>query len=330
MRPGPRGPTRRSLLAGSTLALLARPAAAMAPEAATMLVSGPEEAAVARWAQRVGATLVRHLPHAAALRVQVIGAGDGLVAANRFATTSAPDGRLLLALSPSAALARAVGDTRARFDPSGWLPVCGAAVPAVLAGRMPLPRPGMTFRLGLSGPDAPETAALLVLETLGIPAAPVFGVTAAMAESALAARAVDAAFLLGPGLAEKLATIGAEPWFSAEPATGGREPTLAEVPTLAEMLRDHAGILPACRIGFTALRTRGLVVLPALTPAAVLGGWRQAGERWAEEEARESADLAAPLAAVAAANLLAALCPGAEAMRIYREWLGRRLNWRAV
>jgi len=332
MRNGSLGPSRRLLLAAAAAASLPRaPAGATPPEAATLLVPGPDDGPLALWAQRIGAALGRHLPHAAALRVQVLGAADGLVAANRFATSAAPDGRSLLAAAPVALHARMLGDNRVRFDPSGWLPVCGAAMPVLLAGRTRPPRPGVALRLGLAGPDAPEAAALMALDGLGFSVTPVFGITAALAEAALAQGAVDAAVLAGPGLGARLAAIGAQPWLLAEPVPGLRDGMPAEVPMLAEALGpERAAITGACRPGFAVVGTRALVVLPPLTPADILAGWRQAGQRWSEEEARIPGDAARPLDAMDGAALLAALCPRPEAARLYREWLARRLSWRAA
>lgn len=328
---GPAWPTRRSLLALGAGGTFAGAAEAAPPDSATLLAAGPEDGPVAQWAARLGIWLGRLLPQAAVIRVQFVGAGDGVAAANRFATAAAPDGRMLLALSATAVQSRAAGDSRARFDPSVWLPLCGAAMPAVLAGRGPLPRRGTTLRLGLWGPDAPDAAALLALDAAGVSAAPVFGVPPGAAEAALAQGAVDAALLAGPRLVERMAVLGVQPWLAAEAAAGGRELSLPDVPSLSEHPGlDRPALLAACRLGFAAFRTRGLAVLPALTSAGVLAGWRAAAQRWVEEEAREPTDMARPLDAAEAAALLAALCPSAEALRAYRDWLGRRLNWRAV
>jgi len=330
MTQGLAGPTRRALLAlGAGSAASLRPAAAAPPESASLVVAGPEDAPAAQWAARVGAGLGRLLPQAAVLRLQVVGGGDGIAAANRFATAAAPDGRTLLALSGTAAQARAAGDSRVRFDPGIWLPLCGAAQAAVLAGRGPLPQRGTTFRIALSNPDSSDAAALLALDALGVAAAPVFGIPPAAAEAALAQGAADAALLLGPGLPDRLVGLGVQPWIAAEPIGGGREPTLPDVPTLGEVI-GAAPVLGACQLGFAAFRMRGLVVLPALTTGDALAGWRSAGRHWFEEEIREPAVADRPLDTMQTGALLATLCPPPAAVQAYRDWLARRLNWRAV
>lgn len=324
---------RRSLFALGAGASWAshRPARADAPESATLLVAGPETGASAQWAASVGAQLGRFLPQASAIRPQTVGGADGIAAANRFATAAAPDGNTLLAFSAAAAQARAAGDSRARFDPLAWAPVCGASLSVLLAGRGPLPRRGTTLRLGLSNPDSAEGAALMALDAMGVAAAPVFGIAPAMAEAALAQGAVDAALLSGPNLPARAAALGVMPWIAAELPGGARDPAMAEVLTLSDALGAAPGaVLAACRIGFAGFGTRGVVVLPALTPAAILVPWRQAGLRWTEAQDRDAGDGIRALGLAPCRALMAALCPAAEAIGTYREWLARRLNWRAA
>ena len=326
-------PRRRSLLAlgAGGLGAFLRPARAEAPESATLLVAGPEEGLSAQWAAGVGAQLVRFLPQASSIRVQSVGGADGIAASNRFTTAAAPDGNTLLAFPASAAQARAAGDSRTRFEPNTWLPVCGATIPVLLAGRGALPRRGSTLRLGLSNPDSAEAAALMARDGLGVTAAPVFGIAPAMAEAALGQGAVDAAMLSGPDLPARAAALGLTPWIAAELPGGARDPAMAEVLTLSESLGTAGGaLLAACRIGFAGFGTKGVVVLPALTPANVLAPWRSAGMRWAEEEDRDTSDGIRPLNTTQCRALIAALCPAADAIRTYRDWLARRLNWRAA
>ena len=107
----------------------------MLPAVATLLVPGPEDGGFARFAGRLAASLGRGATTAIILRSTVLGGPDGVTAANRFATEGAPDGRTLLVLPGLAALARMIGDPRARFDAAGWLPVCAAQGSAVVVGR---------------------------------------------------------------------------------------------------------------------------------------------------------------------------------------------------
>lgn len=325
-------PTRRAALGLGLIALsLPRTARTQSPDAATLFVAGPQDAQAAGWADRIGAALARGLTQATTLRVQAVGAADGIAAANRFATASAPDGRSLLAFTPSAAMARAQGDSRARFDPALWIALCATAVPAALVGRGPPPARAARLRLALSAPNAAEATTLFALDALGIGATPVLGITQERAEAALAQGVIDAALLSGPALAERAHAVGARLWLGADAFAGGRDPDLSEVPAFGEMFGAAQDVSrETLRLGMAAFRLRGLVVLPALMPGEILGAWRQAAHRWAEDRAREPEDGALPLATRDLPTALAALGPNPQTSRAYRDWLAHRLDWRAA
>lgn len=312
---------------GGTLG--AGPARAMLPAAATLLVPGPEDGPFARFAGRLGASLARGATTAIALHSTILGGPDGVTAANRFATASAPDGRTLLVYPGLAALARMVGDPRARFEAAGWLPVCAAQGSAVVVGREAMPAVGSAPRFGLAAPDMPAAAALLGCDLLGLAASPVLGLGASRAEAALAQGVVEAVLLTGTDVAARLAAIGARPWFTLEPA-GGRDPLLPEVPSLFELPLGGASELRAAATAAAACaRLQAALVLPALTPANLVAAWRSAAQRWLDEEARQGwAPGLRPLPGAEAAPVLAALSPAPAAALAYREWLLRRLNWR--
>lgn len=317
--------SRRAILAGVIPLAAARAGAAWAsnPEAASLLVPGPEASAHFRWLQRLGAGLGRALPQATALRVLALGGPDGVTAANRFATVAIPDGQHLLALAGGAAQARLLGDSRARYDPSPWLAVCAAVQPAALVVRAGLPG-GAPVRLAISGPEAPAAAALLALDLIGIAAVPV---VAAVPETAYRDGAADAFFANGPGLAALAHGLGATLAFAAEAPEGGRDPGLPETPTAFDLKPEIAPLARgALRAGLAACRLRALVVLPGLTPADTLAAFRAAAGRIVDEAGEEQPR---PLPAAAAVQLQAQLFPAPEAAAHYRDWLFRRLGWRA-
>jgi hypothetical protein len=330
-RPGPtrRGWLRVGIGAAAGLAL-GGPARGMLPTAAMLLVPGPENGPFARLAARLAASLTRGATTAIRLGHTALGGPDGVTAANRFVTEGAPDGRTLLLLPGPAPLARMVGDPRARFDATGWLPVCAVQATAMVVGREAMPASGGTPRFGLGGPDMPGAVGLLGLDLLGVAASPVLGLPPPRAEAALAQGVVEAALLHGADIPARLAAIGARPWFTLEPA-GMRDPALPEVPTLLDL---PLGGSPELRAGFAAaaacVRLQAALVLPALTPADVVASWRGAAQRWLEEEARQGWPPGVrALPAAEAAPLVAALAPPPAAALAYREWLLRRLNWRA-
>lgn len=327
--------TRRWLIGGAcAAATMVRigpaGAAAPVPEAATLLAPGPEEGPAAGFAARAARGLARGLVQAAALRVTVLGGPDGITAANRFAASNAPDGRLLLMLAGPAAQCLLVGDSRARFEPRHWPAVAGSLLPALVAGRGPLAE-ARPVRLGIPGPGAAEAAALLALDLLGRSTVPVFLANGMSPEAAVMAGAADAAVMVGRALPARVAALGLTPWFSFDDAGGARDPALLEMPTLGDLLSDppRPELVAAARAGGMALRARGLLMLPALTSSDAVALWRGAARRWTEEEPEAVEPGTRRIGPEEAAAALATLCPGPEASLTYREWLLRRLSWQA-
>ncbi|MGX9966879.1 hypothetical protein ACVFYP_26385 [Roseomonas sp. F4] len=312
------------------------PVAVPVPEAATLLAAGPEDGLGARLAARAASTLARGLVQATALRVSVLGGPDGITAANRFASSSAGDGPMLLLLPGLAVQAQLVGDTRARFEPRHWPAICGNERPSLLAIRPGLRR-GATLRLALSGPASPEAGALLALDLLGRPAAPVFGLpidpgpNAGLTDSAIREGAADAMVLCGTGAVARAAALGLVPLFAFDAPGHARDAAMPDVPALGEVLADptRPDLLEAVRATGAALRSQALLVLPALTSANIVAMWRGAAQSWAEEAPDVPEAGSRRLGPGAATLLLGTLCPGPEAALSYRLWLQSRLNYRA-
>ncbi len=312
------------------LAALSRPlsAATPVPEAAILLAPGPEDGAEARIADRAAAALARGLVQAAAVRVSVLGGPDGITAANRFASSTAPDGRVLLLLPGLAAQAQLVGDSRARYEPRQWPALCASLQAAIVAGRG-APADGSPLRIALPSPGAPETAALLALDLMGRRATPVFGLSGAAAEAAVRQGQADALVLCGPTPGARATALGLSCWFAFDAAGGAREALAPEIPSLGDLLPDphRPDLLDAARAAGAALRTRALVVLPPLTSADVVALWRGAAQRWAEEAPDDGSRR---VGAAEATALSSTLCAPPDIALLYREWLLRRLNWRAT
>ncbi|MGG5812010.1 hypothetical protein [Falsiroseomonas sp. CW058] len=330
-------PTRRGVIgavlgAAASARMRAAGASTSAPEAATLLAPGPEDGAAAAFARRAAGGLARGLVQAAALRVSAVGGSDGITAANRFATISpAAEGRVLLLLPGAAAQAQLVGDSRARYEPRHWPAVCGSLMPAVLAGRMPA-SPAAPIRVAIPGLGAAEAAGLLALDLLGRRTAPVVIPAGQAPDAAIAQGQADAVLLCGAEILPRAARMGVQPWFSFDSPGLAREAALPDLPTLGDLLPDPAQpvLMEAVRAAAGALRTRGLLVLPALTSADTVALWRGAARRWAEEERDGVEPGTRRVADGEAASMLATLCPAPEVALAYREWLLRRFNWRAA
>ncbi|MGG5817554.1 hypothetical protein [Falsiroseomonas sp. HW251] len=322
--------TRRCLL-GAALAVpgLAARAQTAVPEAAELMAPGPDEGLAAGFAARAARGLARGLVQASALRVHVLGGPDGVTAANRFAASTAPDGRLLLVLPGAACQARMIGDSRARFDPGPWPAVTGSAAPAIVAGRAG-PRGAPALRVALPGPASPEAAALLALEMQGRATTPVFLSGGVAPEAAVLAGAADAVVLTGRAVLVRAEALGLTPWFSLDGRDGTRDPAAPAVPGFGETVGPaRPALVAAVRAAGAALRARGVLVLPALTSSDQVALWRAAARRWGAEEAEAPETGARRLAPEEAAELLATLCPAPEAMLAYRQWLRQRLGYQA-
>ena len=326
--------TRRAMI-GAALAAAALPgrplhAATGVPEAATLLVPGPEGGPAAEFGAQAAQGLARGLVQAAALRVSLLGGPDGITAANRFAASSAPDGRMLLVLTGPAAQALLVGDSRARYEPRHWPAIAGSLVPVLVAGRGPV-NGAQPLRLGLPGPGAADAGALLALDLIGRGATPVFLPAGLGPDAAIGAGVADAVVLSGRDAIARAVALGLEPWFSFDGERPGRDSALAEVASLGELLGDRPQreLVAASRAAGAALRVRGLLVLPALTSADSVALWRGAARNWVEEVREPEETTTRPVGGEEAADLLATLCPPAEISTAYRDWLRRRLNWQA-
>lgn len=326
-------------------ALLALAAAFAAPAARAegvlagepvLLVAGPAEGRLAQWGHRLALALAPGLPSGTKLRPTHVGGEDGVTGANQFATRVAPDGNTLLLAPGEAVLAALAGDPRARFDAAKWLGVMAGIAPCVVCGRPDAGTGGARIRVGMAGPLSPDLAALMGLELAGLPVAPVFGVLDhGSAAQALVSRAVDAVLLRGAGVAANLgalAQVGATALFTLGAQAGeGRDALLPDVPNLAEYAAARgtvpsASLMAAWRGVAAAAQTEYALVLPQLTPAALVALWRQAGT-----QALAAADLQDPQGrtrgAIDPQALAQALAPDAAALAALRAWLAARLNW---
>jgi len=349
---------RRPLLGGlaTAAALLGlgrrRPRAAEAVSAgafgrgATLLVAGPDGGRLDHLSAVIAPALHRSLPPGTAIRRTAAGAADGVTGANQFAARAAPDGVSVLMVPGTAALDWLAGDARAHFDAASWVPVMAGVWPGVVAGRLSadaLGR-GAKVRVAAGAPVGPDLPALLAIELLGARAEPVFGFQDADAvREAWRRGTVDLVFLHGSRVAQELAEVtalGAEPLFCLgvpQPSGAfGRDPLLPKIPALPELYAQLNGAPPAgllfsawCALAAAAQLDFALV-LPQLTPAALVALWRRAGAETADAldvRATAAAEGFRPLAGPAANASTAAVAADAEALLELRQWLASRFDW---
>jgi hypothetical protein len=313
------------------------------PDAVKLLVAGPEGGRLDRWSASLSPLLARHLPPGTTISTEAGGGADGVTAANRFEVRVPPDGATALVLPGEAALAWLAGDPRARFDAAHWVPVLAGISSAVLVSRVPpeaLPR-GARLHIAASAPSGPEMSALLAADLLGLDPVPVTRIGSNEA-TALRSGAVDAVLLRGPSAATQaiaMHAVGARPLFAlGVPDASGevaRDPFFPDLPTLPEYVARwrgmvlHGPLFEGWRAAAMAAQLDFGLVLPQLTPAAMVALWRLAGAQIAEapELIVALGDGVRPLATPAATDRMAAMAADADALRELRRWLLTRFNW---
>jgi hypothetical protein len=346
---------RRSLLAMLTTlpattwagGLLAAPSPAtlVTPftESPKLLVAGPTDGALNRWADALLPALEQSLPPETSIRRVEIGSADGVTGANQFEARSVPDGLTVLLTPGRAALAWMVGDPRAQFDVGHWVPVMAGICAGVLVGRPGVLTPHGRARVAAASPGSVDLAALLGVQLLGAPMEPVLGlIEPGAAQRAFSQGAVDALLLRGHRVPEQvaaLAAMGAQPLFTLGTVDDGgravRDPAFPDVPHFAELLMARGGkpdgaLFAAWRATAAAAQLEFGLVLPQLTPAAMVALWRRAG---ADAVAALGVQAAAatvnvrPLSGPAATASTAAVAADAPILLKLRRWLAGRLNW---
>jgi hypothetical protein len=334
-----------AMRAGAVRAAAPLPVAAPIAETPRLLVAGPADGALNRWADALLPALEQSLPPDTAIRRVEIGSADGVTGANQFEARGAPDGQTVLLVPGQAALAWMVGDPRAQFDVGHWVPVMAGASPGIVVGRSTVLAPNGRARVAAASPGSFDLAALLGIHLLGARMEPVFGlVDPGAAQSAFAQGAVDAMLLRGRGVTEQftaLAAAGAEPLFAlgAIDAAGQavRDPGFPNVPHFAEVFATRTGNAPrgplfdAWYATAAAVQLAFGLVLPKLTPAATVALWRRAGIDAAAAPGVRAAAATVnvrPLAGPTATASTSVIAAGAPALVELRRWLASRFSWR--
>jgi hypothetical protein len=320
-------------------------AAAPFPDNPRLLVAGPEDGVLNRWADALQPALGQSLPPDTAIRRVEIGSADGVTGANQFEVRGVPDGMTLLLVPGQATLAWMVGDSRAQFDVGHWVPVMAGMTPGIVVGRPGVLTSGARVRVAAAGAASLDLAGLLGLQLLGVAIQPVFGITdVTAARSAFAQNAVDAVFLRGQRVPDQfnvLAASGALGLFTigvlseAEQAT--RDPAFPDVAHFSELYQTRSGRAPsgplfnAWRAVAAAAQLDFGLVLQQLTPAAMVSLWRRAGADAAAAAAVQAVGTSLSVRLVAAPDATAstaATVASASTLTELRGWLAGQLNWK--
>lgn len=344
---------RRLLLASlGTLPVIARvgrvlaaPSTAVFPDNPRLLVAGPEDGALNRWADALQPALEQSLPADTAIRRVEIGSADGVTGANQFEARGVPDGMTLLLVPGQATLAWMVGDSRAQFDVGRWVPVMAGMTSGIVVGRPGVLTGGARVRVAAAGAASLDLAAMLGLQLLGVPIQPVFGVTdVTTARSAFTQNAVDAVLLRGQRVPDQfnvMAASGAQSLFTigllSEAGQATRDPAFPDVPHFSELYQMRAGKAPsgllfdAWRAVAAAAQLDFGLVLQQLTPAAMVSLWRRAGADAAAAPPVQAVGTSLSVRLVAApdaATNTAAAVASASTLTELRGWLAGQLNWK--
>ena len=335
----------RRLVLGSAMALAGGATVLIPPfpNGATLLVAGPGGGAVDSWAEWLAPGLGRALPPGTPLHKDLVGGVDGVTGANQFEARTVPDGNTAMLLPGSAAMAWLVGDPRARFDAAHWVPALAGVTPGLVISRVPIGRVqnGSALRVAASGPAGPELPGLLALDLLGATWTPIYGVADAASLEALSSGQVDVICLHGYRVAEFARLLGSSgfvPMFSYgsvdETGRRQRDPAFPNTPDASELLAGRpvsTALLNGWRATAAAAELEVALVLPQLTPAAMVALWRRAcaqavGSGPIQEQA--SALGVRPQGAPAATLSTSAVLADTAAQLELRNWLLTRLNYR--
>ena len=335
--------TRRSLLAAT--GVMAMPLGGAAParptDPTTLVVGGPGGGSLDAWADWLAPVLGSALFPGVSLHKDVVGGVDGVTAANQFEAWANPDGSTAALLPGAAALAWLAGDPRARFDAARWVPALAATAPCLIVSRLSAAKllAGAPLRIAAKAPAGKDMPALLGLDLLGAQWQPVWALPDPV--QALAQQQVDALCLCGQHAADgaaKLASFGATPLFSLgtvdECGAPQRAADFPDVPSLAEALADRAvndHLLAGWRAAAAAAALNMALVLPQLTPAAMVAQWRRACAQASGSSLVQSQVLSAGLRAVPAPSAtacVAAVVADTAAVLELRRWLATKLDYR--
>ena len=335
--------TRRGALGGIAGCLAtgtAQSAPASFPDAPTILVAGPAGGRIDHWAAVIAEPLGRALQQGSALSRQNVGGPDGVTGANQFQARTAPDGATALLVPGAAALSWLTGDSRVRFDAGWWVPLWGTDLSAALVSRVPL-TPGRRVRMALRSVVGPELAALLALDLMGLEVVPVRADLAGARP--IEWTDVDIVLLRGADLRSGIADLASHGWalalgFGTIGANGelSRDPSLPDVPIAQELIGGGpaervAELSAALRAVTAAMKLDLALVLPQLSPAALVAWWRSgcgglSGAPAVQAEAVRS--LVRPIGPGSAAANVSSISVDAPVLLELRRWLAERYQWR--
>jgi len=256
-----------------------------------LLIAGPDGEQTSRWGNACALAMSPGFPGGPRLITDAEGGLDGVTGANRLDALVMSDGKTAAILPGAALIAWMTGDSRVHFDPTRWVPVMAGVNSGVLVARLGNRAPSLNalrafapLRIAVDRPESNDLAALLALQGMGVPMAPVFGLRGTDARTrAYVAGAVDAVFLCGEGVPEDIAPLAANagvPVFSLgqidTAGAVGPDPLFPAVLDAGSFAGAGAQLSAAYGAAAAAARLDFFMVLPKLTDPGAVAAWRQA------------------------------------------------------
>jgi hypothetical protein len=318
-------------------------AAPLFPDSPTLLIAGPDGGTLDRWGRLLQPALTHSLPPETQVRRITSGAPDGVTGANQFDAHAAPDGETVMLAPGEASLAWLVGDPRAQYDVSRWVSVLAISAPGLVMGRPDALRAGRKPRMAIPTPAGGDLPAILGLELLGSRIQPVPALPEGAEIDALTKGIVDVVFLRGykvPAQARALADAGAQPIFTlgALAADGSltRCTEFPSIPTFPELYVSRQGgpqgpLFAAWTATAVAAQLDCALVLPQLTPAAMVALWRSAAVDASATLDVQSVALSLGVRLAAGTEATAttrAVTANESAVMELRRWLAARFGWK--
>ncbi|EUK19032.1 hypothetical protein [Commensalibacter papalotli (ex Servin-Garciduenas et al. 2014)] len=249
----------------------------------SFLVGGPEKSELGSWASQLSSAFATSLQEDTPLPVHFTTGYDGVTGANLFDTRTTPDGNTAFITSGNTFIASMSGDKRVHFDCERWIPVLCSLSPSITIARQPFHNSipdllkNRSMKVAVSSIIGRELPTLLGIELLKINTIPVEGLTDfSTAVKALKKGDVDALQLSTPQAIAALPDLlkdGLHSFFSLDNSTT-YGPRFADLYNQLHHYKTDNTLFDAWNAIALASRTNIAVMLPMLTPSALLAKWR--------------------------------------------------------
>lgn len=255
-----------------------------------LLVAGTENSPIGLWAKELSPSLASGFQSENdKLATQFTTGYDGVTGANLFDARYAPDDNTALLATGTVAIASLAGDKRVHFDYERWIPIFTALSPAITIARQPFHNSipdrlrNRKLRVAVSTHRGLELPTLLGIELLKINVSPVIGLADyPSAVTALRNQQVDVIQINTAQGLEELPTLikeGFHVFFSLDSNDKTYGPSFTDLYNNLPHNRNNIALYEAWNAIATAARLKMIMMLPMLTPSALVAKWRHVGNK---------------------------------------------------